>query len=110
MTSQFHFKNFEADETIKSFASLAMNRILDFAPSDATGVALLEKKDEGYHCSFEIYSRQGPFIANVIRPTALEAISTAERRLKKQVERWHVRRDAKYPFPVQTFFSNGVLT
>jgi len=88
MISQFHFKNFDADETIRARANVALGRILDRAPFGCTGVALLEKQDEGFRCSIDVYSQQGPFMASTVRATAGDAIHATQERLKNQIDWW----------------------
>mgnify|MGYP001619465863 CR=1 FL=1 len=78
MVIQIHFKNFEADEKVKSEVNAALNRVVDRSPWGSTAVALLEKQDEGYRCSIDIYSRSGPFTVSRVRPTPLETLHAAE--------------------------------
>ncbi len=81
MISQFHFKNFDADESLRFEANCALCRILDRAPADSTAVAVLEKQDAGFRCSLDIYSRLGPFIATSFSATAAGAIQAVEENL-----------------------------
>jgi hypothetical protein len=105
MKSQFHFKNVEADDDLKSTAHLALSKILDRAPCDSTAVALLEKQENGYRCSLDIYSLQGPFMASTVRPTALGAIYAVEEKLRNQIEFLWSHREK----PQQTIFRNNFL-
>jgi hypothetical protein len=73
---------------LKSVANLALSKILDRAPCDSKAVALLEKQDDGYRCSLDIYSLLGPFMASSVRPTAIGAIYAVEEKLKNQMEFW----------------------
>jgi hypothetical protein len=88
MINQFNFKNFDANDATRSKANFALSKILDRAPYDSTAVALLEKLEDGYRCSVDIYSRQGPFMASTVRATALDAIQAIESKLKYQIEWW----------------------
>jgi hypothetical protein len=78
MNSQFHFKNVEANDDLKSAANLTLCKILDRAPYDSTAVALLEKQENGYRCSLDIYSLRGPFMASTVGKTPLSAIQAIE--------------------------------
>ena len=88
MISQVHFTNFEADESLRILANSVLSKILDRAPSDSTAVALLERQEEGYRCSLDVFSRQGPYMASVVRATAAEAIRGIEEKLEEQLSRW----------------------
>ena len=93
MVSQFHFKNFEADESIRTRANLSLSRILDRGPCDSRAVALLEAQEQGFfRCSVDIYSRQGPFMASTVRTSVEEAIQAAEDKIKGQLEWWWAHR------------------
>lgn len=86
MFSQFHFKNFDANEEVKSIANVALDRLNELDGGASTAVGLLEKEEHGYRCSLDIHSRRGPFMASTVRPEAQEAIRAAELKLKKQIE------------------------
>ena len=85
MVSQFHFKNYEADEGTRSVANLALCKVLDFAPDNSRAVAILEKQGEEFGCSIEVYSRQGPFRATAVRPSPVEAIQAVEEKMENQI-------------------------
>jgi hypothetical protein len=85
MISQFHFKDYEADEGTKAVANLALSKVLDIAPDDSRAVAILEKQGKEFGCSMEVYSRQGPFMATAVRPNPVEAIQVVEEKLKCQI-------------------------
>jgi hypothetical protein len=85
MISQFHFKNFDADESLRLDANCALCRILDRKPADSTAVAVLEKQEAGFRCSLDIYSRLGPFSATSFRTTAAGAIQAVEEKLNHQI-------------------------
>jgi hypothetical protein len=106
MINQFHFKGFEADEGIKLSANRTLGRLMDRAPYDSNAVALLEKDESGYRCSIDIYSRQGPFMANVHRETVSESLRAIERRLKTQIEWWWSHRSFDHPssFEVENIY------
>jgi hypothetical protein len=92
MVVQIHFKDFEADEQLKSAANAALTRVVDRSPWGSSAVALLEKQEEGYRCSIDIYSRSGPFMASTVRPTALETLRATEEKIKKQIDWCRSRR------------------
>jgi hypothetical protein len=94
MNNQFHFKNIELNDELKSIANLMLSKILDKAPCDSKAVALLEKEDDGYRCSVDIYSLLGPFMASSVRPTAIGAIYAVEEKLKNQIDFWWSHRGA----------------
>ncbi len=105
--SQFHFKNFNPDETLKSKANIVLSRILDMSPYGSTATALLEKEECGYRCSLDIFSLHGPIAASVVYSNPLEAISLIEMRVTDLISNWKERRfsaDKTYPpaFPSLT--------
>jgi hypothetical protein len=85
MVSQFHFKNYEADESTQAAANLALSEVLDFDLDGSRAVGVLEKQGEEYRCSMEVYSRQGPFMATAMRSNPVEAIQIVEKKLKSQI-------------------------
>jgi hypothetical protein len=60
------FKNMQPSAEEKNFAHTVVQSILEAAPHDSRALALMEKVEEGYRCSIDIYSPfGGPFIAQV---------------------------------------------
>ncbi len=98
MVNRFHFKNFEADESIKTIANISLGKVLDRAPCGSTAIALIEKQEQGYRCSIDIYCVQGPFMVSLARSTVTEAIQAVEEKLTKQIElRWFDRAAWAWP-------------
>jgi hypothetical protein len=98
MNNQFHFKNFEPEFPLRLHANLVMNRILDIAPYGAIGIGLLEKRGENdYCCAFDIYSKQGPFMATAVGPTPEKALECLEEKIKKQISWWKSHRGGPVP-------------
>jgi hypothetical protein len=88
MKTQFHFKGFEPNHELKTQANLSLNRTLGLAPYGSTGVGLLEKQENGFRCSVDIYSRYGPFIASAVEAIPELAIAALSKKLKHQLEVW----------------------
>jgi hypothetical protein len=86
MNSQFHFKNFEPEFQLRFKANLVLNRTLDVAPYGSIGIGLLKKHGENdYCCALDIYSKQGPFIANAVASTPEKALECLEEKMKNQI-------------------------
>ncbi len=88
MNRQFHFKGFDPDAHLRSYANLVLDRLLDRSPYGATAVALLEKEDRGFRCLLDIYSTQGPFITSAVGKTALDALHAMEEKMVSKINRW----------------------
>ena len=88
MVIQIHFKDFEANDNVKSAARAVLSRVVDRSPWGSTAVALIEKQDEGYRCSIDVSSRSGPFMASTVRPTVLETLRAAGEKVTQQIE-WY---------------------
>jgi hypothetical protein len=86
MLCQLHYKNFEPDEAVRSVANLALSRILDQAPYGSAAIALLEKQEDGFRFTLDVYSRRGPFCATFLRSTAGEAIRAVEQKVLGQID------------------------
>lgn len=104
MKNQFYFENFEPEFKLRFQANLVLSRIMDNAPYGSTSVALLVRQSaESYHCALDIYSQQGPLIANAVGATPEQALNGMEEKMKKQCERWKSHRvdsfsPSKLPF------------
>jgi hypothetical protein len=94
MNSQIHFKGFDPESDLRTKASASLNRVLHLAPYGSVAIVLLEKLDAGYHCSFDVYSKFGPFIANANCVSADTAIAQVEDKLKIQLDIWRQRKNA----------------
>jgi hypothetical protein len=86
MKNQFHFKNFEPEFKLRFQANLVLSRIMDEAPYGSNAVGLLLKQsDETYRCALDIYSKQGPFMANAVGVTPEQALKATEEKIRNQL-------------------------
>jgi hypothetical protein len=90
--ARFHFKNFEPDTGLRHRANATLDRILDRAPYGTHAVAMLEREQEGYRASIDLYSKRGPFIASSVGLTAMEALAAVEAKLGRQLALWRANR------------------
>jgi hypothetical protein len=71
---QILFKNMHPSDEVRSYADAVMQRILETAPYDSHALALLEKVEEGYRATIDIYSKDGPFIAESLAQNPTQAL------------------------------------
>ncbi len=96
MLTDFHFKDFIPDAVLRHQANRTVDRLLELAPYGAVAVALVEPDGNQFRCKIEIYSKNGPFIAETTRPTAMQAVSQAGQALTAKLLRWQ---DLRYSKP-----------
>lgn len=92
MVPDFNFIGFFPDEELRARAYLAFNRLLDQAPYGAMAVAVLEKNEETYRCSIEIYTSYGPITARSSDGLADAALDSAVSSLFEKINKWRVHR------------------
>jgi hypothetical protein len=88
MRQEFHFKSFEPGTGVRRKAEDVLDRIMDLAPYGSIAVALLERQDDGYRCSMDVYSKIGPFMASAMAQSAFDALEILEKRMVARIDRW----------------------
>ncbi len=72
---QVLFKNMRPTPEERTYADSVVQSILAAAPYDSRALALLEKTEDGYRCSIDIYSQfGGPFIGEAVAPDPARAL------------------------------------
>jgi hypothetical protein len=98
MKNQFYFQDFEPEFKLRLQANLVLNRILDEAPYGATALGLILKQSEGsFRCALDIYSKQGPFMADAVSATPEQALKSLEEKIKNQLGWWKSHRGGPVP-------------
>jgi len=85
----FNFIGFIPDDDLRFQANCTVEELLDLAPYGAIAVSLLEKSEDTYRCSIEIYSHHGPFTASSSSPSPKEALETVLGLLAPRLKRWN---------------------
>ena len=72
---ELHFKNMTPAKDVESYAHSVVDDILQSAPVDSRAIALMEKTEDGYWASLDIYSKSGPYIGRAFGAEASEALN-----------------------------------
>ena len=86
------FRGFEPDSCLRGLVSTAMDRILGFAPSDASPAGFLHRTSEGFEGTLSLISQQGVFAAKVLASTPAEAVLRMNERVFEQIRKWQSSR------------------
>ena len=92
LTEFLKFNGFEPDIYLRGLVSTAMDKILGFAPSDASPVGFLKRTSEGFEGTLRLISQQGTFAAKVLASTPAEAVMRMNERIFEQIRSWHTSR------------------
>lgn len=92
MQTQFQFLGFEPDHELRVEAQHKLERLLDQAPYGSFAVAVIEKMDQGYRCAIDIYTINGPFVAQSQHTSAGAALNRVMKMLTLRIERWREKR------------------
>ena len=87
MLPQFHFSQFEPEESLRLRADLSLDQILELAPDGTIAVARLKKDNEIYSCSVDLYTKYGPLIARATQATPLLALQQTQKFLQEKLLR-----------------------
>lgn len=72
-----------------------LSRLLDQAPSDATGELEIRKNAKGYQALLKIFSRQGKFIGGSRGSKLTEVVERIFEEVHDQIKAWKRERDSK---------------
>jgi hypothetical protein len=84
---QFKYRNFQPTEELGFEASDVLAHVQDHAPMGATMIAMMEKKENTYICTLEIYSRRGPTYASSSDENPIEALKKLERNALEKISK-----------------------
>ncbi len=104
MTSdlQFEFMGFNPDEKIKNFVSRVAEALHYSAPSDSAMKLVIEKSKNAIRASCRIASQAGTFVADSISDNPVRAVQQIERKIRKELDDWKMRRFERATFENET--------
>lgn len=85
----FNFIGFDPDDQLRMEANGIVAELLDLAPLGSIAVAMLEKSEDRYRCSIEIYSHHGPYTASSSDLSPNAALQTVLGLLAPRLKRWN---------------------
>lgn len=88
MIPDFNFVGFEPNDELKESSSKLLERLLDLAPFGSIAVAQLVQDELSFHCTIEIYSKFGPFIACASGASPQKVLENASESVTKKMRRW----------------------
>jgi hypothetical protein len=92
MNYRFNFGHFEPDHDLEVASCIALDEILDCAPSDSVPVARLIKRRDGFEATVEIFSKAGYFVGRAFENTPEHAIESVKNRIEKRLSQWRKAR------------------
>lgn len=93
---QFEFMGFNPDDKIMNFVSRVAETLHYSAPSDSAMKLVVEKTKNAIHASCRIASQAGTFVADSISDNPVRAVQQIERKIRKELDQWKLRRFEKY--------------
>ncbi|MEW6055742.1 MAG: hypothetical protein AB1540_03935 [Bdellovibrionota bacterium] len=94
LSQRTQFLNFKPTDGFQLYTDALIGNLLNLAPSDATGLSMIEKRGERYSCKIEITSAIGRFEAFIEGFSARSALEEARRRIIRQLSKWRRQRFA----------------
>ncbi|HEX4926243.1 MAG TPA: hypothetical protein VFV50_19270 [Bdellovibrionales bacterium] len=88
MNYQFNFAHFKPDDDLLVASRLALEDILEIAPSDAVPVGRLLRRRDGFEATVEIFSKAGYFVARAFETTPKHALEAVKSRIERKLRHW----------------------
>jgi hypothetical protein len=92
LSKKIKFLNFIPTDGFRLYADSLVHRLLELSPSDADASSAIERVEARYHCSLEVVSRLGRFVAKTEACNPKSALEEARRRMLRQIVQWRRRR------------------
>ena len=92
MMNRFHFRGFTPAPELEVFAARALGQLLDRAPGDSSALGSVEYLLEGYLARLDVYSKQGPFLADAMAASPQEALDQVFEKIQDQLTQWRNHR------------------
>lgn len=93
MMNRFHFRGFQPTPELQRHSDLALGELLELAPPDASSLGSVEFTPEGYVARLDVYSKQGPFLADRVALSPQEALDLVMAEIRTQLNQWKERKD-----------------
>ena len=88
MKTHFDFVDFTPSEDLRTTCYLALDQVLDHAPSDAHPEARMVKRRGGFETTVEIFSQSGYFVAHAFERTPEHSLRVAQERIESRLFQW----------------------
>ncbi|MCM2322691.1 MAG: hypothetical protein NDJ90_05480 [Oligoflexia bacterium] len=92
MLDRFSFRGFQPSANFEAEASRALAELLSGAPADTSCLGSIEQGPQGFVARVDLYSNDGPFLADAVASTPEEAFARVVTDLRARLAEWHERR------------------